>query len=135
MVCMLVVLGLALIPSPCGCAKTAKINMVTSIIGESGTMAAAIEHYRYDVGEWPAFLDDLCFRPTGRSAADNWAGPYIDDPSGLSDPWGNSYRLDAPGRHRVTGYDLWSAGPDGRYGTADDIANWTESSRSTISPP
>jgi general secretion pathway protein G len=32
-----------------------------------------------------------------------------------------------PGRRNTTGYDLYSMGPDGQDGTADDIGNWATS--------
>ena len=30
----------------------------------------------------------------------------------------------SPGTHNPDSYDLWSVGPDGADGTADDIGNW-----------
>jgi general secretion pathway protein G len=40
------------------------------------------------------------------------------------DPWGNPYRYKAPGVHNPGSYDLYSAGPDGKADTGDDIGNW-----------
>jgi general secretion pathway protein G len=31
-----------------------------------------------------------------------------------------------PGQHNVNGYDLYSFGPDGQEGGADDIDNWSQ---------
>ncbi len=42
------------------------------------------------------------------------------------DPWGNEYQYTCPGVHNVDSYDLYSFGPDGQRGTADDIGNWQE---------
>ena len=42
------------------------------------------------------------------------------------DPWGRKYRYLCPGLHNQDSYDLWSCGPDGRDGTADDVTNWEE---------
>ena len=40
------------------------------------------------------------------------------------DPWGNEYHYVRPGIHNPNSYDLFSAGPDGIAGNADDIGNW-----------
>ena len=42
------------------------------------------------------------------------------------DPWGHSYIYVCPGKHNPSGYDLYSAGPDGREGNEDDITNWQQ---------
>ena len=46
----------------------------------------------------------------------------------LIDPFGANYRYQCPGKHNRTGFDLSSAGADGKDGTAeeqkDDIKNW-----------
>ena len=40
------------------------------------------------------------------------------------DPWKKDYVYVCPGRHHTDSYDLYSCGPDGQPGTADDITNW-----------
>jgi general secretion pathway protein G len=53
----------------------------------------------------------------------NWTNLWLD-------PWGTPYRFDAedpdrrPLRHNPDSYDLSSAGPDGEWGTEDDLTNW-----------
>jgi general secretion pathway protein G len=42
----------------------------------------------------------------------------------LLDPWGNEYQYLNPGKKDAGGFDLSSAGPDGKAGTEDDIGNW-----------
>ena len=42
------------------------------------------------------------------------------------DPWGNPFQYEFPGRRNPDSYDLWSFGPDGVNGTADDIGNWPD---------
>jgi general secretion pathway protein G len=42
----------------------------------------------------------------------------------ILDPWKQEYFYEQPGRHNPAGYDLFSAGPDRKPGTADDIGNW-----------
>ena len=40
------------------------------------------------------------------------------------DPWQLEYFYEQPGKHNANSYDLYSAGPDRKPGTADDIGNW-----------
>lgn len=48
----------------------------------------------------------------------NWDGPYLDrDPI---DPWGTPYHYRYPGTGGKD-FDIWSAGPDRKDGTEDDI--------------
>lgn len=49
----------------------------------------------------------------------------------ILDPWGHPYRLELYGQRTVIGYfALNSAGPDGKWGTADDVLNINQSYRS-----
>lgn len=41
-----------------------------------------------------------------------------------TDPWGNEYVYEAPGKHNPDGFDLYSVGKDHVASTADDIGNW-----------
>jgi general secretion pathway protein G len=42
------------------------------------------------------------------------------------DAWSHPYRYEFPARRsKKDAYDLWSAGPDGLDGTADDIGNFS----------
>lgn len=79
-----------------------------------------------------AFEVDNGFFPKGRSGlndlvqqsrdAQNWKGPYLKDIP--NDPWQHPYVYECPGKHNPASYDLYSAGPDGRAGTEDDVTNW-----------
>ncbi len=79
----------------------------------------ALDLYELDVGDFPSTLDHLMDNRDGKS---NWKGPYLKKL--MKDPWGKGYNYRYPGQHNKYGYDLYSAGPDGQEGTADDIANW-----------
>jgi hypothetical protein len=53
------------------------------------------------------------------------AGPYISNPP-AADPWGHPYRMACganlpPGAKYIA---VWSVGPDGQTGTADDVTSW-----------
>jgi general secretion pathway protein G len=45
----------------------------------------------------------------------------------LLDPWQQEYFYVQPGKHNPNSYDLYSAGPDRKPDTADDIGNWEKS--------
>ena len=82
---------------------------------------AAVDAYKANTGDYPRDLGALLRNTAGVS---NWSGPYLDLAWKPVDPWGNPYIYRYPGRHNPQSYDLLSAGPDGKEGTADDIGNW-----------
>jgi general secretion pathway protein G len=88
-----------------------------------GGIKTALDSYEVDNGFYPKSLADLIQQP---SNARGWHGPYFDPPVLPVDPWGNPYIYYFPGKHNPTGYDLLSAGPDGKEGTDDDIVSWTK---------
>ena len=77
---------------------------------EASNLAKAVKHFQRDHGRWPTDLQELVRPP------DN-AEPMLDRL--LRDPWGGEYVLqienDTP--------RVYSAGPDGVFGTSDDIEN------------
>jgi len=89
-----------------------------------GILAGQIDTYQLHMRNFPTGLRDLLDKPGDPRAADRWAGPYVKDASSLRDPWDNDFRLAVPGKHNTDSYDVWSVGPDGQDGTADDIGNW-----------
>jgi len=74
-------------------------------------IANMIDYFRSRKGRYPQSLDEiceldqLCEKPYGRQ---------------FVDPWGTPYSYEAG-----DSYTLGSAGPDGRFGTSDDIL-WSE---------
>ena len=74
-----------------------------------------------DTGYFPKSLTNLIQQS---SDITNWHGPYLDPPKVPVDPWGDEYVYEFPGKHNTNGYDLSSAGPDGKRGNYDDIGNW-----------
>ena len=87
--------------------------------GDLHSLDIALKLYRLDKGAYPTSeqgLDVLLAVPgPGRE-------PYLDKPA--LDPWQRKYLYRCPGAHRPSGYDLSSAGRDGKEGSDDDIANW-----------
>ncbi len=86
-------------------------------------ISTALDLYELDNGSYPDSLDALRAKPTDMV---NWKGPYLKKRP--LDPWQRAYKYKSPGTHNSEDYDLYSLGPDGQEGTADDITNWqTES--------
>jgi general secretion pathway protein G len=70
------------------------------------------------VGRMPTSLEELVQPPNNPAEQQKWGGPYIDKLP--PDPWGNPYQCNGDGVNKPR---IWSYGPDGAPGTADDIAN------------
>lgn len=86
---------------------------------ESITMACKL--FRLDYGRWPSNSEGLnaLLQNPGTT---NWRGPYMERPA--LDPWGRPYRYlfnpNADSKSSAAS-SIASAGPDGRFGTADDV--------------
>lgn len=90
--------------------------------GEVGVFKSAINLYKFHTKNYPGDLEDLVNKPSDSKAAERWHGPYLD--KAPIDPWDNKYKIAQPGKHNTETFDVWSTGPDGQDGTADDIGNW-----------
>lgn len=83
--------------------------------------------FKMAMGGYPTTEEGLQALATAPAMnADRWRGPYIKSDGGKlpTDPWGTPYFYRYPGTKNSDRYDLWSAGPDRKEGTADDIGNW-----------
>jgi len=69
-------------------------------------------------------LRALVERPADLPASNEWRS-YMSEAIIPTDPWRNEYVYRCPGTVNTEGYDLFSAGPDGKPGTDDDIGNTT----------
>ena len=112
-------LAALVIPRIAGTSEHAK--EVAAAADIHGGIKTALDHYEIDNGSYPRSLNDLLQQPAD---AKNWHGPYLDGNQLPVDPWGNPYIYYFPGKHNQNGYDLLSAGLDGKEGTDDDIGNW-----------
>ena len=81
--------------------------------------------FRLDNGYYPGGTNGLLALVQKPYGATNWHGPYFDPPTIPQDPWGNPFLYSFPGKHNPASYVLWSAGPDEKSETDDDIGNWT----------
>ncbi len=114
------VLAALVIPRISGTSRDARVIAAKTDINSG--IKTALDHYEIDMGTYPASLQDLLTRPAKNAA--QWHGPYLDPALFPKDPWGNSYCYAYPGKHSTVSYDLWSTGPDGKSGSADNIGNW-----------
>jgi general secretion pathway protein G len=111
------ILAALVIPKMVGRSEQARQAAVRA---DLSSIKTALDAFEVDNGYYPKNIQDLLQQPRD---AKNWHGPYLDNIP--QDPWGTPYLYSYPGKHNSGGYDLWSAGPDGKSGTDDDIGNWT----------
>jgi len=92
-------------------------NQGTATQSQLSTLSVGIEAFEVDCGRYPTEQEGL-----GAFIVDpgikGWAGPYLRGEKVFLDSWGNPLRYSC-GNGKT--YRLISAGPDGRFGTADDI--------------
>ncbi len=102
--------------------KSALLKAAKSQIGLFDTPLA---EYNLELNSYPTTaqgLDALRHPPTDLRSSAEWH-VFLSKEVPL-DPWKNPYQYQCPGQHNPETYDIWSFGPDGQNGTADDIGNW-----------
>jgi general secretion pathway protein G len=83
------------------------------------SIQSSLELYYIDTGNYPSEAAGLAALVTPPSGVRGWAGPYIDSPQALDDPWGRAYIYKSPGETRP--YEISTLGRDGREGgTGED---------------
>jgi general secretion pathway protein G len=88
-------------------------------------VVAALDLYKLDVGRYPTQQEGLNSVITAPATAVGWNGPYLRNPSALTDPWGRPYIYRIPGKHGdVDVYSLGSDNAEGGTGEAADVGNW-----------
>ena len=119
---VLVILGiLAALVLPKFTGRTEQAR-VTAAITQISTFGTALDAFEVDTGSYPRGQDGLQQLLVAPADITGWRGPYLKSDIPL-DPWGHAYTYEYPGRINANGYDIISAGPDGQFGTADDIVN------------
>jgi len=85
--------------------------------------STALDAFEVNNGYYPKGEEGLNALVKEPSDSKTWKGPYLRQ--GIpTDPWGQPYVYEYPGKHNNKGYDLMCPGPDGQTGTEDDITNW-----------
>lgn len=116
------VLAAIVIPKLAGRSEQARVTAAHSQVASFGT---ALDAFEVDNGYYPQGsdgLNDLLQQPRD---AQNWKGPYLSKNEIPLDPWGHPYVYECPGKHSLSGYDLYSVGPNGKAGDEDDITSWS----------
>jgi general secretion pathway protein G len=134
---VLVILGMlatVAIVALSGTREGARIDVSKRLVEQVGS---SLETYNLHIGHYPSEeeggLNALLTKPTfeDEKIAEKWRGPYIKEEP--RDPWNHPLKYE-----RVEASDsssseaggkpfkLWSMGPDGQDGTADDIKNWSD---------
>ncbi len=121
---LLGILALIVVPPmmPEGCGGTWKI--AEAAVKPLGAISTALRNFKFDRGDYPSQLNEL-LRPPSMDGVEGEPQPYLDvSPDWLRDPWGNHYQYLCPAQRSKEEFDLWSCGPNGICGDADDICNW-----------
>ncbi|MCE9613172.1 MAG: type II secretion system protein GspG [Lentisphaerae bacterium] len=110
MVVVIIIAALAgmVLPRVIPASDEAKKNIAK---GDMANISVGLKLYRLYNGAYPATLETL-MDAEGQ-------GPYLEKQP--LDPWKHSYRYKFLSEDAVPPFDLWSAGPDGREGTGDDV--------------
>jgi general secretion pathway protein G len=116
------ILAAIVVPKLTGRSEDARISAAKSTLNN---MRTALSMYEVDNGKYPTTdqgLQALLSKPGGAPEPKNWKGPYLQNLSEIpQDPWGNPFAYLCPGAKNASGFDLFSAGPDGQPGTEDDV--------------
>lgn len=91
--------------------------------GVTNSFQGPLMAYKGATGDYPTTEEGLAIllQPNAKIGL---AEPLLRGRDALMDPWNHPYHYKCPGVKRPYAYDLWSAGPDGKDGTEDDIGNW-----------
>ena len=96
------------------------LDEAKAICAESdlSTLRTALEAFEIDNGRFPSSREGLSALVTNPGNLPQWHA-YL---GGISaDPWGHPYVYSCPGSNPGQDFDLFSCGPDGKPGTADDV--------------
>jgi general secretion pathway protein G len=86
-------------------------------------LKTALDMFELDARRYPSTEEGwnaLIKKPNDVS---DWKGPYLEKIA--LDPWHNPYRYIYPSTHGKD-FDIECAGPDGQFGTRDDITNYRD---------
>ena len=117
MIVVLVIIGLIMGlvgPRLFGQADKAKVQTAETQVKMLG---GALQTMRLDISRWPTEQEGLGLlttKPGDATAANGWAGPYLNDAVPM-DPWGHPYQY-GPAPSGTQPYTLYSFGADGKAG-------------------
>lgn len=95
-----------------------KSSNVKAAKAQLDLVSSAVGLYQLDMGRTPPNLEALSEKPADGANNSKYAGPYLKQVL-PPDPWGSPYKYEAIDANQ---YRVWSSGPDGTDGTADDVS-------------
>jgi general secretion pathway protein G len=104
------ILAAVVVPKLGGRVGQAQVNAAKSSVS---AIRMAVGMYEVDNGKYPDSLQNLI----SKGNEINWNGPYLEKGEIPKDPWGNEFQYSRQG----TQFTVVSAGPDGSFGSEDDI--------------
>ncbi|UCG49938.1 MAG: type II secretion system major pseudopilin GspG [Phycisphaerales bacterium] len=122
------ILAAVVVPRFFGRSQQARIAAARqTIVGAFGT---ALDLFEQDVGRYPTAAEGLQVLISNPQVK-TWRGPYLKSATIPLDPWGNEYQYTYPSQLTSSEflYDIISAGPDGAYGSEDDVTNHDDTLR------
>lgn len=87
---------------------------ITKAKADVKSMEMSLMRYKTRTGRLPTQAEGLEIMTAKGSA-------QLLKPEAIMDPWAHPYQYRNPGKVNTAGYDVYSMGPDGQDGTADDI--------------
>jgi general secretion pathway protein G len=118
---IITLLAAVVVPKLVGRTEDAKIKTTQASIG---SLKSALRIFESDNGRFPTTEEGLQALVRNPGNLPGWKHAYVEDNNVEGDAWGNKWIYRCPGTHDPDGFDLSSAGPDGREGTDDDIFTW-----------
>ncbi len=118
------VLAAMVMPRLLGRGEQAKVAAAKSDV--SAALPIAIDLFEVDSGRLPTTEEGLGALRSNPGALAGWKGPYVK--KSPVDPWGRPYEYRVPGTYD-NDYDVYSLGPNGQEGDADDVGNWEQAAQ------
>jgi general secretion pathway protein G len=111
-------------PRLVGKSKIAKIN-ATQI--QMHNIKSALQEFEIHASRFPTQQEGLgaLIRKPQDLSENEWVGPYLEERAEPKDSFHRPFKYTYPSEHGED-FDLISAGPDGNYGTEDDISLYKE---------
>jgi general secretion pathway protein G len=106
-----------------GIGDAAKLRQVES---DFKSFESALAMYKLNAGSYPTTqqgLKALQEKPTTTPVPRRWSQIMSKLPG---DPWDQPYGYRFPGKKRASEFEMFSKGPDGQEGTADDLSSQDE---------
>ncbi len=86
-------------------------------------LAGILDIYRLDIGSYPSTDQGLEALNASPSGAAGWNGPYLNDETGIVDPWGRPFDYRSPSQRGGRAFDIASLGADGKPGGSGEDAD------------